>query len=99
MSHIFNLSFKPGYIPKGYKCGKIIPIHKADGKVKFNNYRPRSILPAFSKLLEKIAAIQMFKYLNKFNILYRHRYGFRPNHNSNQPLLHLLDSIYQARSK
>ena len=74
-----------------------MPLHKGDGKDKFNHYRP--ILPAFSKLLEKIAAIQMFKYLNKFNILYRHRYGFRPNHNSNQPLLHLLDSIYQARSK
>ena len=62
-----------------------MPLHKGDGKDKFNHYRP--ILPAFSKLLEKIAAIQMFKYLNKFNILY--------HHNTNQSLLHLLDKIYQ----
>ena len=41
----------------------------------------------------------MFKYLNKFNILYQHQYEFRPNHNSNQPLLHLLDKIYQGLYK
>jgi len=59
IAHLFNLSFKTGYIPSEYKCAKIIPIFKADEKDKFNNYRPISILPALSKLLEKIAAIQI----------------------------------------
>ena len=41
----------------------------------------------------------MFKFLNEFNILYHYQYGFRPNHNTNQPLLHLLDKIYQGLNK
>jgi len=68
IAHLFNLSLKTGYIPSDYKCAKIIPIFKTDKKDKLNNYRPISILPALSKLLEKIAATQMFKYLNKFEI-------------------------------
>ena len=54
IAHLFNLSFKTGYIPSEYKCAKIIPIFKADEKDKFNNYRPISILPALSKLLDKL---------------------------------------------
>ena len=53
IAHLFNLSFKTGYIPSDYKCAKIIPIFKTEEKDKFNNYRPISILPALSKLLEK----------------------------------------------
>ena len=52
-----------------------------------------------SKLLEKIAAIQIFRYLNKFNIFYEHQYGFRPKHNTNRPLLHLMNKIYENLNK
>ena len=99
ITHLFNLSFKTGYIPLSYKCAKIIPVYKSGDKDKFTNYRPISILPAFSKLLEKMAALQMFKYINKFNILYEHQYGFRPKHDTNQPLLHFLDRIYKGLNK
>ena len=78
---------------------KLFPSLKRTKKDKFNNYRPISILPALSKLLEKIAAIQMFRYLNKFNIFYEHQYGFRPKHNPNQPLLHLMNKIYENLNK
>ena len=79
----------------------IIPIFKADEKDKFNNYRPISILPALSKLRDKIAEIQMFRlrYLNKFNIFYEHQYVFRPKHSTNQPLLHLMNKIYENLNK
>ena len=99
VTHLFNLSFKTGYIPDNYKCAKIIPIYKSEDKDKFTNYRPISILSAFSKLLEKVASIQMFKYINKFKILYDHQYGFRANHDTNQPLIQLLDKVYRALNK
>ena len=41
----------------------------------------------------------MFRYLNKFNIFYEHQYGFRPKHNTNQPLLHLMNKIYEKLNK
>ena len=38
----------------------------------------------------------MMKYLNKFNILYEHQYGFRPGRNTSQPLLQLINKVYQG---
>ncbi len=46
--------------------------------------------------MEKIVACQMFKNLNKLNILYKHQYGFRPKQNTTQPLIQLLNKIYQG---
>ena len=99
LTHLFNLSLKTGYIPDNYKCAKVIPIYKDGDKNKFTNYHPISILPAFSKLLEKIVARQMFKYLNKYNIFYVHQYGFRPKHSTNYPILQFLDQIHTALNK
>ena len=102
--YLFNLSFKSGYVPSQMKIAKVIPIYKLDNldsteTSKFNNYRPISLLSSFSKLLEKIVATQMFRYIDKFNILYNHQYGFRPNHDTSQPIIQLLDRIYNALNK
>ena len=97
--HLFNLSFKTGYIPTILKTAKIVPIFKTGESDKFTNYRPISLLSSFSKLLEKVAGNQIMKYLNKFKLLYEHQYGFRAKHNTTQPLIHFLDKIYQALNK
>ena len=94
--HLFNLSLKTGFIPADYKRAKVIPIFKAGETNRFDNYRPISLLNAFSKLLEKIVACQMMKYLNKFNILYEHQYGFRSGRNTSQPLIQLMNKIFQG---
>ena len=41
----------------------------------------------------------MFKFINKYNILYSHQYGFRPNHDTSQPLIQFLDKIYEGMNK
>ena len=99
VTYLFNLSFKTGYIPDDYKCAKVIPIHKSGDMSKFDNYRPISILPAFSKLLEKIAAVQMIRFLEKYEILYSLQFGFRPKHDTTQPLLQLLNKVYESLNK
>ena len=57
------------------------------------------MLSTFSKLQEKIVADQLMKYLHKFDILYKHQYGFRPKHSTVHPLIHLLDKIYNSLNK
>ena len=99
LTHVFNLSFKTGYIPPELKTAKVIPIYKGEDKYSFNNYRPISLISNFGKLLEKIAASQMIKYLDKFKILYVHQYGFRKGHNAIHPVLHFLDKIYKSFNK
>ena len=59
--HLFNLSFKTGFIPTTLKTAKNVPIFKAGERDNFTNYRPISWLSSFSKLLEKVAANQIMK--------------------------------------
>ena len=56
---------------------KIIPIYKSGEKDIFNNYRPISLLPAPSKIMEKIVANRLVSYFNRYDLFYKHQYGFR----------------------
>ena len=94
-----SVSFVKGIVPLQMKIAKIIPIFKSGPKNSLNNYRPISLLPAFSKLLEKIVAQQLVKFLDKYNILYEHQYGFRKKHSTIYPILHLLNYIADSSDK
>lgn len=79
LAHIFNNSFsvENGIVPDQMKIANVVPVFKSGNKQLFNNYRPISILPAFSKILEKIVHKQLMSFLNNNNALYTHQYGFR----------------------
>ena len=54
LTHIFNLSFLTGIIPNALKIACVTPVYKANSKENFSTYRPISVLPCFSKILEKL---------------------------------------------
>jgi hypothetical protein len=54
LSRIFNRSMLSGIFPTRLKYTTIKPVLKNGHKKNFANYRPISILPSFSKILEKI---------------------------------------------
>ena len=99
LCHIFNLSLKTGYIPTILKTAKVVPVFKSGDKHDFTNYRPISLLSSFAKLLEKIVSKQVFGFLYKHRILYKHQYGFRKGHSTSHPLVHFLDKIHSALNK
>jgi hypothetical protein len=41
----------------------------------------------------------MFRFIDKYSILYSHQYGFRTKHDTSHPLLQFLDKIYQGLKK
>ena len=96
LHYLINLSLESGYIPKRLKIAKIVPVFKDGDQHIFTNYRPISLLNSLSKLLEKIVARQLTGFLTTHNILYKHQYGFRTNHNTSHPVLHFSDKIYNA---
>ena len=49
-----NLSFKNEIFPENMKTAKIIPIFKSGDREDCTNYRPISLLPQISKILEKL---------------------------------------------
>ena len=54
--------------PESLKLAKVIPVFKADDPTLFSNYRPISILPAFSKLFEKVMYNRLINFLNLHNV-------------------------------
>ena len=57
------------------------------------------MLPAFSKIYEKIMFNKIMSFLTSQNALYLHQYGFRPNHATIHPIIHLLNECAQSANK
>jgi hypothetical protein len=66
---IINQSINTGIFPSKLKLAKVIPIYKKDDKALLNNYRPISLLPAISKIFEKVMHNQLHNYF-KLNSLF-----------------------------
>ncbi|CAG9137778.1 unnamed protein product [Plutella xylostella] len=93
MTHICNLSFRSGIFPESFKIDIIHPIHKGGNMDSVNNYRPISVLPAMSKILEKLINARLIKFFAKYNILSDNQYGFRMNRSTQDAILNLTDTV------
>ena len=60
---IITLSLKQCIYPDNLKIGKVIPIFKQGSRDSFDNYRPISVLPVLSKILEKCIYNQLMYYI------------------------------------
>ena len=63
LTEIINVSLVSGCFPDTLKIAKVLPIFKTGDPEKLENYRPISILPAFSKLYEKVVYNRIYRYL------------------------------------
>ena len=63
LTEIINVSSVSGCFPDTLKIAKVLPIFKTGDPEKLENYRPISILPAFSKLYEKVVYNRIYRYL------------------------------------
>ena len=66
-----------GICPNKLKIAKVVPVFKKDDPHQPGNYRPISLLPAISKIFEKVVYKQVYNYMNENNLLYKSQYGFR----------------------
>ena len=99
LTHIINLSFETGIVPDQLKIAKVVPIYKASDNTSLNNYRPISLLPASSKLLEKIMFDKVMGFLNSHDVLYKQQYGFRPKHSTIHPIIHFLNHCAETNNE
>ena len=67
-------------VPDDLKIAKFIPVYKSDDKKIVSNYRPVSVLPAFSKILEKIVYNRLLDFINQHNLLSKAQYVFWKKH-------------------
>ena len=99
ITHIINTSLTTGIVPKSMKTARVIPIFKSAEPSIMKNYRPISILPSFSKILERIMYNKIVSFFNTKNLFYRHQYGFRQKHSTIHPIIHLLNHCGESNNK
>ena len=78
---------------------KISPIPKSDDPQNFDDYRPVSVLPLFSKIYERLVAEQLCTFLERYCTLKDTMAGFRKSHSTNTLSLKIRDDILRAVSK
>jgi hypothetical protein len=66
-----------GIYPEIFKFSLIRPVYKSKDKSAALNYRPIPLLPAFSKIFEKVVYNILFDHLNKNAILNEYQYDFQ----------------------
>ena len=54
LKYLFDMPLESGIFPNKLKIARVIPLYKAGDPANISNYRPISVLPCFSKRLERI---------------------------------------------
>ena len=59
LTHIINLSLIQGKFPDSLKIAEVVPIFKQGSRLLCTNYRPISVLPVLSKIVEKCVPLSV----------------------------------------
>ena len=82
--------------PENMKTAKVIPVYKSGDKNLFTNYRPISLLPQFSKIIERMFNNRIISFIEKKQIFHNSQYGFRSNHSTFMALTENIENITNA---
>ena len=99
ISELCSLSIKLGSFPDSCKIAKLKPLFKKGSKTNPSNYRPISLLPLISKIIEKLIHEQASSFLSNNELLYNYQSGFRKNHSTDSCLTFLHDKILKGFDK
>ena len=90
--HLVNQTIRTSEYPAILKLSKIIPIPKPPKKItKINGWRPVNIVPALSKIIEKVLMRQMLAHLTDNNVISPNHHGSVPGRSTQMLILDLHD--------
>lgn len=89
--HVLNYSVSCGVFPSSWKEAQITPLPKKCNPVSYPEFRPISILPFLSKVLERFIHNQLSAFLCKNRLLNFFQSGFRPGHGTTTALVNITD--------
>jgi len=91
---LLDFAFTFGLFPEALKIAKVISIYKGGAKTELNNYRPISLLPKFSKILEKLMYARTLQFFTKHSVLIPTQYGFRSKHAISHVLINTISNAF-----
>ena len=75
---LFKIILEEGTFPEDWKKSHVVPINKKESKNLIKNYPPISLLPIFSKIIERLIFNSMFNYVRQNNLFTECQSGFIP---------------------
>lgn len=94
--HLFNMIIDSRTFPAIWKKAIVTPIPKSSNPVGPKDYRPISVLPALSKIFEKVLLDQITEYLDNHqpDLLAKHQSGYRKRYSTTTALTKVSHDIY-----
>lgn len=96
LTKVINCCINSSTFPDALKLAKVVPIHKNGDIDNVNNYRPISLLPIFSKIVEKILCQQMISYLETNNLFNNSQFGYRSRKSTTAAILEFLRIVTEG---
>ena len=93
---LFQRSWAEGLLPPSWKEANICPIPKCAKPSQCDKFRPISLLSVVSKLMERIVARRLYRYVEREGILPDYQAGFRDRHSTLDLLIELQQEAYSA---
>ena len=93
VTNLLNLSISSGKFPDVWKCSRVTALFKSGDRSNPTNYRPISILPTLSKIMEKVVHSQFYEFLNSHDLLSSKQFGFRPKYSTATALSNFADEV------
>lgn len=92
ITHILNNSLSSSTFPTAWKDAQVIPLPKKLNP-SLSDYRPISILPFLSKVLERVVHQQLSAFLSENELFNPFQSGFRQGHSTVTALVKITDDI------
>ena len=97
--HVINLSITSEVVPIEFKKARVKPLFKKGSRLNVGNFRPVSILPVLSKVLERAVNSQLNDFLHRRNLFFGFQSGFRKGYSTETCLTNMSDYIKSETSK
>ena len=99
LKYLFGKFIEKGIFPNALKIARVTLLFKVGDPTDMSNYRPISVLPCFSKILERNMYNRLYKYLTTEKLLYSKQFGFQTGLSTEHAIVKLVDQIYKSFEK
>ena len=93
---LYRRTWAEGHLPPQWKEANICPIPKVTAASTCGKFRPISLLSVVSKLMERIVARRLYRYVERENVLPEYQSGFRQGHSTVNLLAELQQEAHSA---
>ena len=96
LTHLFNESLSTGKFSSAWKTAKVTPLFKGGTATDCYNYRPISVLPCISKILESFANSDLQNFAFNSGLIDHHQFAYSKFSSTTVALLKVVDSWKRA---